>query len=120
VTNALLVIDLQHDYFSGGKFPLGNSAAVLQNIVRASEKANAQGIPVIHIQHLTNSKLGIAPFFKEGWKLVMVGNAGSPAASRTTLPQDGPDTSIQYQLKGRGEHFVVRSVLLVQEQDPRT
>jgi len=66
VTNALLVIDLQNDYFPGGKFPLWNTDAVLQNIVRAIEKANAQGIPVIHIQHIANSKLGIAPFFNEG------------------------------------------------------
>ena len=66
MTNALLVIDLQNDYFPGGKFPLWNTDAVLQNIVRAIEKANAQGIPVIHIQHIANSKLGIAPFFNEG------------------------------------------------------
>ena len=28
--------------------------------------ANAQGIPVIHVQHVANSKMGIAPFFNEG------------------------------------------------------
>ena len=66
MTKALLVIDLQNDYFPGGKFPLWNTEAVLQNIERAIEKANAQGIPVIHIQHIANSKLGIAPFFNEG------------------------------------------------------
>lgn len=66
MAKALLLIDLQNDYFPGGKFPLWNTDAVLQNIVRAIEKANAQGIPVIHIQHIANSKLGIAPFFNEG------------------------------------------------------
>ena len=66
MTKALLVIDLQNDYFPGGKFPLWNTEAVLQNIERAIEKANAQGIPVVIIQHIANSKLGIAPFFNEG------------------------------------------------------
>jgi nicotinamidase-related amidase len=66
VSKALLVIDLQNDYFPGGKFPLWNTEAVLQNIERAIERANAQGIPAIHIQHIANSKMGIAPFFNEG------------------------------------------------------
>ena len=66
MTKALLVIDLQNDYFPGGKFPLWNTDVVLENIERAIGKANAQGIPVIHIQHIANSKMGIAPFFNEG------------------------------------------------------
>ena len=61
---ALIVIDLQNDYFPGGKFPLWNTEAVLQNIERAIERANAQGIPVVHIQHV--AKQGLAPFFNEG------------------------------------------------------
>ncbi len=60
---ALLVIDLQNDYFPGGKFPLWNTDVVLQNIERAITKANAQGVPVIHIQHVAK---GVAPFFNEG------------------------------------------------------
>jgi nicotinamidase-related amidase len=66
MTKALLVIDLQNDYFPGGKFPLWNTEAVLQNIERAIEKANAQGLPVVIIQHIASSKQGIAPFFNEG------------------------------------------------------
>ena len=44
MTKTLLVIDLQNDYFPGGKFPLWNTEAVLGNIERAMEKANSQGI----------------------------------------------------------------------------
>ena len=60
---ALLVIDLQNDYFPGGKFPLWNTEVVLQSIEQAIAKANAQGIPVIYIQHVAK---GVAPFFNEG------------------------------------------------------
>ncbi len=63
---ALLVIDLQNAYFPEGKFPMWNTATVLQNIEEAIERANAQGIPVIHIQHIADSEMGIAPFFNEG------------------------------------------------------
>ena len=51
MTKALLVIDLQNNNFSDGKFPLWNTDVVLQNIEQAIVKANAQGVPVIHIQH---------------------------------------------------------------------
>lgn len=64
--SALLVIDLQKDYFSGGKFPLWNTEQTLSNIKAAIEKANQQAIPVIHIQHIASNKVGIAPFFNEG------------------------------------------------------
>lgn len=63
---ALLVIDLQNDYFPGGKFSLWNTENTLQNVVKAIEKANNEGIPVVHIQHIEDPKAGIAPFFNEG------------------------------------------------------
>ncbi len=66
MSKALLVIDLQNDYFPGGAFPLWNTDVVLKNIEHAIEKANSLGVPVIHIQHIANSKQGIAPFFNEG------------------------------------------------------
>jgi nicotinamidase-related amidase len=66
MSKALLVIDLQNDYFPGGKFPLWNTDVTLQNIERAIEKAKAQSIPVIVIQHIADSSLGIAPFFNQG------------------------------------------------------
>ena len=64
VTKALLVIDLQNDYFPRGKFPLWNTDVVLENTEQAIAKAIAQGVPVIHIQHV--DKQGMAPFFNEG------------------------------------------------------
>jgi nicotinamidase-related amidase len=66
MNKALLLIDLQNDYFPGGKFPLWNTDAVLTNIEQAIKAARTKGIPVIHIQHVANPKMGIAPFFNEG------------------------------------------------------
>ena len=66
MSKALLVIDLQNDYFPGGQFPLWNTDVTLQSIERAIEKAKAQSIPVIVIQHIADSSLGIAPFFNQG------------------------------------------------------
>ena len=63
---ALLVIDLQNDYFPNGKFPLWNTEATLNNIKSAIAKANEKNIPIIHIQHIADPAMGIAPFFSEG------------------------------------------------------
>ena len=53
---ALLLIDLQNDYFPDGKFPLWNTDVTLNNIVRAIRAAQDKGIPIIHIQHIANPK----------------------------------------------------------------
>lgn len=63
---ALLLIDLQNDYFPGGKFPLWNTDVTLSNIEQAIQAAKAKNIPIIHIQHIANSEMGIAPFFNKG------------------------------------------------------
>ena len=66
MSKVLLVIDLQNDYFPGGKFPLWNTEVVLQNVVSAIEKATSREVPAILIQHIANPAMGIAPFFNEG------------------------------------------------------
>jgi nicotinamidase-related amidase len=66
MSTALLVVDIQNDYFPGGNYPLSNTEVTLQNIERAIEKANAQQIPVIIIQHIADSSRGLAPFFNKG------------------------------------------------------
>jgi nicotinamidase-related amidase len=69
---ALIVIDIQNDYFEDGKFPLWNTMATLDNIEHAIAKANAKKIPVIVIQHIADSGRGIAPFFNAGTRGVEV------------------------------------------------
>lgn len=63
---ALLVIDLQNDYFPGGLFPLWNTDAVLSNVREAIRLAQSTGVDVIHIQHIANPSMGPAPFFNKG------------------------------------------------------
>jgi len=65
-TKALLVIDLQNDYFPEGKFPLFNTEQTLVNIKQTIKKAQQQDIKIIHIQHIADAKMGLAPFFNQG------------------------------------------------------
>lgn len=57
---------MQNDYFPGGKFPLWNTDATLGNITQAIKAAKVKDVPVIHIQHIANPAMGLAPFFNQG------------------------------------------------------
>ncbi|EGR2797523.1 cysteine hydrolase [Vibrio navarrensis] len=63
---ALLVIDLQNDYFPHGKYPLWNTEQTLNQVKTAIARAKAQNIEVIHVQHIADPEKGIAPFFNQG------------------------------------------------------
>ncbi len=58
---ALVVIDVQNDYFEGGAFPLWNAEKTLAATEDAIRKAQANGIPVVLVQHVATAQ---APFFK--------------------------------------------------------
>lgn len=60
---ALLVIDIQNDYFPGGAFPLWDAEGVLGRTVQAIGQAQSRGMPVILVQHVA---AGPAPFFVPG------------------------------------------------------
>jgi len=62
----LLVIDLQNDYFPGGKFPLWNTEGTLLSIEGAIGQARLSKVPVVLVQHLADETSGIAPFFSKG------------------------------------------------------
>ena len=66
MSKALLVIDIQNDYFPEGAFPLWNAEETLQKIEAAVAKAQQAQMPVILIQHIADKRQGLAPFFNEG------------------------------------------------------
>jgi nicotinamidase-related amidase len=49
-TRALLVIDVQNEYFTG-KLPISYPAGSLTNVLSAMDAARAHGVPVVAIQH---------------------------------------------------------------------
>ena len=61
---ALIVIDLQNDYFPGFAFPLWQAEECETRIAAAIARARAAGIKVIHVQHLAAGP--VAPFFVKG------------------------------------------------------
>ncbi|MGE8189076.1 cysteine hydrolase family protein [Pseudomonas sp. NPDC086278] len=61
---ALIVVDIQNDYFPQGKWPLVGADAAADNAVRLLQAFRAAGDPVVHIRHEFTSDE--APFFTPG------------------------------------------------------
>lgn len=54
MTTALVLIDLQNDYFPGGNLPLSAIEAAAANAAGVLTHARQQGWQVIHVQHIAN------------------------------------------------------------------
>ncbi|MFK3792852.1 MULTISPECIES: cysteine hydrolase family protein [Pseudomonas] len=61
---ALIVIDIQNDYFAGGKWPLVGVEAAADNAARLIRAFRQKAAPVVHIRHEFAS--ADAPFFTPG------------------------------------------------------
>lgn len=55
---ALLIIDVQNDYFKGGKMELAGPDAAAANIRLIADKCRKEGVPVIYIQHKADASGG--------------------------------------------------------------
>ncbi|WJG28254.1 cysteine hydrolase family protein [Vibrio furnissii] len=60
---ALIVIDLQNDYFPAGAYPQYQAEQVLAHTLSAIDIAQQRGWPVVLVQHVGGAE---APFFKTG------------------------------------------------------
>ncbi len=78
---ALIVIDVQNDYFPTGAYPLHDTQAVLKRTVQAVRSAQDQGVPVVLVQHIARSSP--SPFFNadtEGVQIHPLLRAAAPDA----------------------------------------
>ena len=100
---ALLVIDVQNEYFTG-KLPVTHPAGSFANLLRAMDAAEAEGIPVVVIQHAAGSEA--SPVFRKGsagWELhPEVAGRGRAALIEKNWPDSFEKTSLGDWLKGRG------------------
>jgi nicotinamidase-related amidase len=66
MSRALIVIDIQNDYFADGKFPLWKPEEALAKAERAIAWARERRIPVVLVQHVASEKARVSPFFNMG------------------------------------------------------
>jgi nicotinamidase-related amidase len=111
---ALLIIDLQNDYFPGGRMELEGAAAAAANAARMLNQFRARNLPVIHVRHL--SVRPGASFFLPGTEGAEIRDVVRPAAGEAVIEKSFPNsfrqTALQELLKEKSvEHLVVAGMM---------
>jgi len=89
MTRALLIIDIQQDYFPGGRHPLVEPEAAADRAAEVLSAWREQGEPVVHIQHVWDSPE--AAFFQPGTPGVEIHPSVAPRDGETLLTKTQPN-----------------------------
>jgi nicotinamidase-related amidase len=100
---ALLIIDVQNDYFKGGTMTLVGAEEASENIRQILQRCRATEIPVIHIRHIATSPN--ATFFLPNTNGAEIHQNVKPLASEKVIVKHYPnsfrETELLNYLKGK-------------------
>ena len=101
---AFLIIDIQNDYFPGGKMELEGADGAAANASRALGRMREQGVPVFHVRHLS-TRPG-ATFFLPGTSGAEIHAAVRPQSGERVIEKNFPNsfrgTELERALKDAG------------------
>lgn len=106
---ALVIIDIQNDYFEGGNMPLSHPEATLKQALKLEQQFHKDQQPIFYIQHINlNPKAGFFIADTEGVKLRQELN---PVANDVIIEKHYPnsflDTNLKKELDARGVEQLV-------------
>ena len=100
---ALLIIDIQRDYFPGGAYPLVEPEAAAAEARRVLDSFRASGDPVIHMSHVWDAP--DAEFMRPGTDGIEIHPQVAPADGELVLEKTSPnsfvDTRLEEELRSR-------------------
>ncbi len=89
VSRALVIVDIQNDYFPGGAHPLVGPEAAAANARLVLDSFRAAGEPVFHIQHVWDEL--DAPFMRPGTPGIEINAAVAPQPGETVIQKEFPN-----------------------------
>jgi nicotinamidase-related amidase len=98
VADALVVIDIQNEYFPGGAIPLPNAEGAAGLAAQAIDAARAAGIPVVHIRHEEPES---DEYFVPGSPGAEINEAVTPAEGETVIVKNYPNSFLETDLAER-------------------
>jgi len=90
---ALIVVDIQNDYFKGGRSELVDAEQALAHTQAALELFREKGLPVFYIQHISLGKN--ASFFLPGSDGIALHERILPHADEVVIQKHAPDSFFQ-------------------------
>jgi len=86
---ALLLIDIQSDYFPGGRMELSGMEEACQNAASLLDAFRSEGLPVFHVRHLS-TRPG-STFFLPGTEGAEINGSVAPAESEPVIEKHYPN-----------------------------
>lgn len=108
---AIIVVDIQNDYFPGGKYELVGIDKAAQNAARVIEAAREKGDRVIHVQHIFPSQ--DAPFFTPGSAGIEINPVVAPREDETVVVKNYPNSFLKTKLKEMLDADEIEDVVVV-------
>lgn len=90
MNRALLVVDLQNDYFPGGKMELVGIEEAAKNVAQLLAIFRAQTMPILHVQHLSISPE--ATFFLPDTNGVKIHQSVAPKEGERVIKKHFPNS----------------------------
>ena len=110
MTLALVIVDIQNDYFPGGAHPLVGPEDAAVAARKVLEATRGRGGAVVHVQHVWDAP--DAEFMRPGTPGVEIHESVAPRDGEPVVQKAHPnaflDTSLEQELRERGvDHLVV-------------
>ncbi|WP_072923559.1 cysteine hydrolase family protein [Chryseobacterium sp. OV279] len=111
---ALLIIDIQNDYFPGGKMELAGAEPAANNAKKALEYFRKNNLPVIHIKHIAVNEG--AEFFLPDTSGAEIHSSVSPKNDEKIIIKHFPNSFrgtdlLEYLQKKRIKHLVITGMM---------
>jgi nicotinamidase-related amidase len=107
---ALLIVDLQNDYFPGGAMELEGADAAAERAAAALAEFRRRGWPVFHVRH--QSVRPGATFFLPGTKGAEIHPKVAPAAGEAVVEKNFPNSFRNTDLRERLEKAGVKQLVV--------
>ena len=102
--SALILVDIQNDYFEGGKWPVDKMQHVSSNAARLLDHARSTGQMIVHVRHEFLSD--DAPFFRPGTPGSEIHASVAPKEGESVILKHTPNsfhqTGLHAELQAKG------------------
>jgi len=109
MARALVIVDVQNDYFAGGAHPLVEPDAAAANVRRLLDSFRASGEQLVHVQHVWDAP--DAPFMRPRTRGIEIHDTVAPLAGELVVQKAHPnsfrDAPLEATLRAAGVDQVV-------------
>lgn len=108
---ALLIVDVQNDYFPGGNWELVGQVEAAENVKSLLEAARETNLPIVHVQHVVEP--GAAPFFVKGTEGVKIHSSVAPQGDEPVITKGFPNSFLETNLKETLDALGITKLIVV-------